>query len=1261
MYSNGRNGQYSKQQQKQTTKEKREDYKYLIVKNLNKQTIAETLYDYFQQFANIEDVTINVDENTNMLDGTALITFRTVPKGRSRERLSGRHTIDGRVVQTEFAKEKDGSHHAQWNAETTSSLSGQKLSLGNFLSAKHFVEQWSTTTHVRYRVQYTRRLVDVFFTHLNVDYKLSYNFKEMMGNMTVERENDLTTFTISLRYPPRYWRRNTQIVYTSKLKKTAGGWERITMIPLTEEDAVKPKLKEPILPMARPDSVKIGVWTTLRISFASQPRQMTLFDKEMQKAAEYNLVPRDPSKMKPTIKVTLASDLPRPLDHLNRLEYNFDFSVLYLLESVISYNLIDEHNLDQEFYSTIQALDASVVCGILDLIAVNKKRVWEPLRAFRNIWDKMELKVCQPRKIPNHCAMLRKVIVTPSTLFIEPPNLETTNRVVRHYQDHADRFIRVQFMDEGFNRVGAARSKKTNEPIYDRIYDVLKRGIQIGDRKYEFLAFSSSQLREHGCWFFASTPQLTPDMIRRWMGVFSHEKVVAKHAVRMGQCFSSTRPICHLEKRQVKFIPDVVHNTFTFSDGVGRIAPSLAEEVAHQMDLKSVPSAFQFRLGGAKGVLTVDRALSNGNVQVELRPSQIKFESEHLMLEVIRTSAYIHGYLNRQAITLLSALGVKDEVFLELMGNMLRDIDKILARPEEAIRVLLNNADEAGTAHMMASIIQAGFLERGDPYIKNLLNLFRVNVLKELKKKAKILVPQGAFLLGVMDETNTLDEGEVYIQVWDNSNSGTMKQVITGECAVFRNPCFHPGDIRVVTAVDKPNLSHLVNVIVFPAKGYRDIPSMCSGGDLDGDDYTIFWDPKLIPVRKDFAPMDYTASDPRKVEDVKIRDIQRFFVNYINNDNLGQIANAHLATADFSDKGAMDGRCILLAQLHSEAVDFPKSGKPATLSEDLIVRTFPDFMQKKDKESYPSKKVLGHIFRSIDKSDYKDYMSKLTEEAVYDARMHLSGMEYYIGEARALRRDYNRDLLALMNQNGVQTEAEIVSGYIIKWLKKGKSKTRYEQHNSTMKAIKSFKDLWRKEFEKEFMDDTKKAVDPAHRASMDAKAAAWYYVTYHPEERQRDFSEQGGFLSFPWVIHDYVCEIAKRNKHRELDASHSLPVPESVIDEQHAMHMHSKRLARKENGEAEEDKEAEVKVIEEEESEFESDYSEDETAIYGANTALFTFNNTELQRAVQELNLNSEARNNWSDGHGYHRPAGNNPPILRADATEDDLMKAFLG
>jgi hypothetical protein len=110
--------------------------------------------------------------------------------------------------------------------------------------------------------------------------------------------------------------------------------------------------------------------------------------------------------------------------------------------------------------------------------------------------------------------------------------------------------------------------------------------------------------------------------------------------------------------------------------------------------------------------------------------------------------------------------------------------------------------------------------------------------LKELKKKAKILVPQGAYLLGVLDETNSLKENEVFVQISSVSNDGrTDKTVIESECILFRNPCFHPGDVRVVRAVDYPALHHLVNVIVFPSQGYRDLASMCSGGDLDGDDY----------------------------------------------------------------------------------------------------------------------------------------------------------------------------------------------------------------------------------------------------------------------------------------------------------------------------------------------------------------------------------------------------------------------------------------
>lgn len=63
--------------------------------------------------------------------------------------------------------------------------------------------------------------------------------------------------------------------------------------------------------------------------------------------------------------------------------------------------------------------------------------------------------------------------------------------------------------------------------------------------------------------------------------------------------------------------------------------------------------------------------------------------------------------------------------------------------------------------------------------------------------------------------------------------------------------------------------------------------------------------------------MDYSAGPKVSVDDVTIRDITKFFVNYINNDNFGQIANAHLATADLAANDAFGGRCKWLAELHS--------------------------------------------------------------------------------------------------------------------------------------------------------------------------------------------------------------------------------------------------------------------------------------------------------------------------------------------------------
>lgn len=61
------------------------------------------------------------------------------------------------------------------------------------------------------------------------------------------------------------------------------------------------------------------------------------------------------------------------------------------------------------------------------------------------------------------------------------------------------------------------------------------------------------------------------------------------------------------------------------------------------------------------------------------------------------------------------------------------------------------------------------------------------------------------------------------------------------------------------------------------------------------------------------------------------QEITDFFLNYIRNDNLGVIANAHLVWADSSEEGATCQECLQLAALFSKAVDFPKSGVPAVV------------------------------------------------------------------------------------------------------------------------------------------------------------------------------------------------------------------------------------------------------------------------------------------------------------------------------------------
>ena len=178
-----------------------------------------------------------------------------------------------------------------------------------------------------------------------------------------------------------------------------------------------------------------------------------------------------------------------------------------------------------------------------------------------------------------------------------------------------------------------------------------------------------------------------------------------------------------------------------------------------------------------------------------------------------------------------------------------------------------------------------------------------------------------------MDETGVLEEGQIYAFTQNESEG----QLITGDVVITRSPALHPGDVQCVTAVNVPSdspLQALHNVVVFSAKGQRDLPSQLSGGDLDGDLYSIIYDHSLRPKQVADAA-DYQNPTPIDIgRSVQRSDMTNFFVNFMENDRLGLIATLHQISADQKDQGTFDPDCILLASLHSTAVDFSKTGIP---------------------------------------------------------------------------------------------------------------------------------------------------------------------------------------------------------------------------------------------------------------------------------------------------------------------------------------------
>ncbi|CAG9312620.1 unnamed protein product [Blepharisma stoltei] len=711
------------------------------------------------------------------------------------------------------------------------------------------------------------------------------------------------------------------------------------------------------------------------------------------KSGSYDFLKFLREKVKFKENVPKSIDLPEDLvtfKDLDKLE--ICYQTKFMLYSIISLGYISVFDLNKDFLKELIGQNQEQICsGLQWVISNNRDFPFETIPDFiTEFWNLVHSGYDFPK---DNYLRINRVIVTPATFYVligEPGN---SNRVTRNPEINKENLLRISFADEDLDKLYINKS----EALVNIIRDNLSQ-FHLAGKTFYLLGYSNSQLKETSAWLLSPQGQITPEYIRDWLGDFSKIKIPGKYSARVGQSLATSRHMFNLDNSQIKRIPDIEVGKYNFSDGIGMISKDLANEINKKTGQFS--SAFQFRLGGYKGVVAVDDRLPGR--QLALRKSQKKFKSDKTGFDLLDQSEFRYGHLNRQLILLLNTLGIQDDIFNDLLDEALIHLDK---NCKEYVRKLNYKS-------IAIQRLQQVLDHPYEPIVVEMRNLLKSSVLQELKLKQRIWVENSGLLMGVLDEKKVLEYGQVFVQIQGLG-------VITGPVIVGKNPCLHPGDIRVLYAVEAPELMHLFDVLVFPQKGPRPHTNECSGSDLDGDLYFVSWDNRLIP--EPVAPMEYDTVKPKTKEEIFGQNtLIKFFLKYAKNEKLGLIDNAHVAIADQSPLNANDDKCLELCKLHAIAVDFSKNGIKVEIDKDLIPKEYPTFMERKGR-SYKSEKIIGKLYERI---------TEIVDEDIpqFNIKYSYDRYEAYMPQAAELFNGYRVELNLLLNQFGLEREIELLIG-----------------------------------------------------------------------------------------------------------------------------------------------------------------------------------------------------------------------------------------
>uniref|UniRef100_T1JWM7 RNA-dependent RNA polymerase n=1 Tax=Tetranychus urticae TaxID=32264 RepID=T1JWM7_TETUR len=784
------------------------------------------------------------------------------------------------------------------------------------------------------------------------------------------------------------------------------------------------------------------------------------------------------------------------------IDMEFPDKIGYLLACLKSwsYNYQDDLHINYEGEAIInEFIKKQISAGKSDQVqralhhlheSIVNCKVINVFEHFKDLLNKVELEwtnIKDLEKDTEHIKYVKTGVFTPSRTVFMPPVMTRTSKFLDSAE--IDCVLRVIYRDENsgplsstFNNFGfnQQKGKRYDEENVDCVtsmlkHRLLKNGLCVAGRTYQYFGASPSQLKDGGMMLYSKDSQnRTAASIRSSLGIVK-EKSVPKYMSRIGLSLSQVMAFVDLPGYTKIYLTSDIYGgshphtnkPYNFTDGCGSISLEAAryiyDDLIRQKVLERkgddcyIPSAFQIRFMGSKGMLVVDPDLIG--MTIVIRESMQKMFTERDRLGIVKVSEPRRAYLNKPFIMVLNQIGLCHDFFINLTTTTLRDLNSSFYDEQVAL-MTMKLYTHLNRVVSIDAFANCNFSFTNDSFFQAILHLAVKQAFDSLKTKQRIPLPwfEARTMLGVCDTTakspkvlanfekgicqpsklpvsmdglgtGALKEGQVFC--WPSD----FPEPLRGEVIVTKFPTSDLGGVRRLVAVDCKQLHAIRDCIVFPVDGKRPHQDEMAGSDLDGDEYCVIWMEDILGIQERI-PMTYPDNPKAKTQDeISDERMIEHHINCVKSDQVGQISNAQLALAD--SKGYDSDLCKSLGYKYNGALDAPKNGFDSRYllrRGDRPLET-PDYMDKWSiKPTYYSTSACGEIYRLVNlhqlSSIFLNVPAVFEPSSDIDERLLHPRMLKFITFAAESLLVYESRINHLLTRYGLKSEVELFTGIL---------------------------------------------------------------------------------------------------------------------------------------------------------------------------------------------------------------------------------------